>query len=119
MRRLLPALLMSFALAACMRTPPEDHAAVREAIGDEPVVLLSASWCGYCRKLRADLEVWGVPFAEYDVEDSDAGASAFALLHSAGVPVLLINERRFDGYVPKRIHASLLAAGLLSRQAGP
>ncbi len=90
-----------------------DVSAVRAVVGDEPVVLLSATWCGYCKKLRADLDRWGVRYREYDVEGSPEGERAAALLRSSGVPVLLVRERRFVGYVPQQIHQSLSEAGLL------
>lgn len=116
MRRLALALLTVAAvaaLAACTRPAPVDQAAVRAVVGDDPVVLLSATWCGYCRKLRADLDRWGVRYREYDVEDSPEGERAAGLLRSSGVPVLLVGERRFVGYVPKQIRQSLSEAGLL------
>lgn len=112
---LLALALMS--LGACTRQRAVDHAALRSAVGEQPVVLLSASWCGYCSKLRTDLDRWGVPYAEYDVEGSEPGTRAFSLLGGRGVPILLVNEQRFVGYVPNQIRDSLSAAGLLSAQA--
>lgn len=116
MRGLTRAVLVAFALAAlaaCMRAAPVDRAALRASIGDAPVVLLSASWCGYCRKLRADLKEWGVQYRDFDIENTAAGARAFAQLRGGGVPILLVGERRFDGYVPNQIHASLREAGIV------
>ncbi len=120
MHRLLRALAITLAivaLAACTRVAPVDRAALRATVGDEPVVLLSASWCGYCRKLRADLKQWGVQYREYDVESSEAGVHAFAQLRGGGVPILLVGEQRFDGYVPNQIHASLREAGIVPATA--
>lgn len=105
------------ALAACTRQAPVDQSAVRAVVGREPVVLLSATWCGYCRKLRADLDRWGVRYREYDVENSAEGARAAGLLRTAGVPVLLVGDRRFVGYVPERIRRSLAESGLLPASA--
>lgn len=116
MRRLRATLLIAalcVAQAACMRQPGVDQAALRAAVGSEPVVLLSASWCSYCRKLRTDLKQWGVRYREYDIERSEAGMRAFSLLKTSGVPVLLVGDRRFHGYVPRQIHQSLSEAGLL------
>jgi glutaredoxin len=116
LRPLLLACLLG-ALAACTRGVPVDQTELRAAVGSEPVVLLSASWCGYCRKLRTDLKRWGVHFAEYDVEQSEAGARAFALLHGRGVPILLVGDTRSHGYVPNQVRKTLLAAGLLPANA--
>ena len=116
LRRPLRTLAIAFAiavLAACTRHASVDWAALRATIGDEPVVLLSASWCGYCRKLRTDLKRWGVHYREYDVENDDAGVRAFAQLRGGGVPILLVGEQRFDGYVPNQIHTSLRKAGIV------
>lgn len=105
--------LAFLALAACTRRAPVDMAAVRAEVGAKPVVLLSASWCGYCRKLRADLKQWNVAFAEYDVEDSRKGSRAYGLLRGSGVPILLVNEKPIHGYMPQRAHELLAAASLL------
>ncbi|GAA0706144.1 glutaredoxin family protein [Dokdonella soli] len=120
LRRLLPALSIALAfaaLAACTRAPSVDQTTLRTIVGNEPVVLLSASWCGYCRKLRTDLKQWGVHYREYDIENSTAGTRAFALLKGSGVPILLVGERRFHGYVPRQIHTSLRDAGLAPASA--
>lgn len=101
------------ALAACTRSAPVDMGAVRAEVGANPVVLLSASWCGYCRKVRADLNHWGVPFDEFDVEDSRHGSRAYALLRGSGVPILLIKDRPVHGYMPQRAHQLLVAARVL------
>ena len=106
-------MLAFVALAACTRSAPVDMGAVRAAVGPKPVVLLSASWCGYCRKLRGDLKRWGVAFDEYDVEDSRAGSHAYGLLRGSGVPILLVNQSPIHGYMPQRAHQLLAAASLL------
>ena len=98
-------------LTACAPAPPVGTTALRAVVGEQPVVLLSTSWCGYCRKLRGDLNAWRVPFTEYDVEDSDEGIKAFALLRGRSVPILLVNEERLHGYVPDRVRETLRAAG--------
>ena len=98
-------------LTACVPTSPVGTADLRAVVGEQPVVLLSTSWCGYCRKLRADLKAWRVPFTEYDVENTDEGMKAFALLRGRGVPILLVNEERLHGYVPDRVREALRVAG--------
>jgi mycoredoxin len=34
------------------------------------VVLFTTSWCGFCRRLRSQLDREGVPFTEIDIEAS-------------------------------------------------
>ena len=116
---LLLATLLGTALSACARRAPVDETALRAQVGDKPVVLLSAAWCGYCRKQRADFERWGVDFAEHDVETSEAGERAYALLRGHGVPIVLINEHRIHGYAPPRVRELLEDASLLPAGAGP
>ena len=116
LRTLLLAALACAGLAACAPRAPVDEAELRAVVGDEPIVLLSAAWCGYCNKQRADFERWGVDFVEHDVETSDAGDRAYALLRARGVPIVLVNDQRIHGYAPSHVReliedASLLPAG--------
>lgn len=105
--------LCALALVGWSRSRPMDMRSVRAAVGDEPVVLLAASWCGYCRKLRGDLAAWGVRYTELDIENDPSGARAFRLLRARGVPVTLVGERHFPGYQPAQIRQAIADAGLL------
>jgi glutaredoxin len=98
-------------LGAC--TQRVDMTEIRELVGDAPVVLLSTSTCGYCRKLRADLSDWGVDFVDVDVERGDKGRQAYDLVNGRGVPILLVGDRVVHGYAPERSRALLAAASLL------
>jgi len=89
-----------------------DHAALRVEVGSKPVVLLSTAWCGYCRKLRADLNNWDVPYDEIDVEQSDAGQRAYELVGGHGVPILLVGDQVVHGYSPKRARELIGEAGI-------
>lgn len=101
-----------FALAACERKSI-DHEALRGLVGEQPVVLLSAAWCGYCAKLRSDLTAMKVSFHELDVETSAAGEQAYRLLQARGVPVLLIGRDVQHGYAPDATRRTLSRHGLL------
>lgn len=94
---------LAVALAGCQSSFEQVQAA-RKMVGDAPVVLLSASWCGYCKKLRADFKRWGVSYAEFDIEQDDAGQRAYHALHGGGIPITLIGMHRVDGYAPDHIH---------------
>ena len=89
-----------------------DQAALRAEVGSAPVVLLSTAWCGYCRKLRGDLETWDVAFDEIDVETSDEGQRGYDLVGGRGVPILLIGDKVVHGYSPKRARELLGEAGI-------
>lgn len=115
--QLLPLALACAGLAACARPVAVDDAQLRAAVGDAPVVLLSAAWCGYCSRQREDFHRWGVDFDELDVERDPAGARAYALLRGRGVPIVLVNEHRIRGYAPPRVRELLAEAGLLPASA--
>jgi glutaredoxin len=111
-------LALAFAgAAACTRPAAIDEAALRAIVGDTPVVLLSAAWCGYCARQRDDFRRWGVAFDELDVEDDPVGARAYALLRGQGVPIVLVNEHRVRGYAPPRVRELLAESGLLPASA--
>ena len=88
-------------------------AGLREQIGDDPVIMLSTSTCGYCKKMRADLADWNVEYLDIDVETDEKGQFAFEKLEGRGVPILLVGERTVHGYSPERAHALLSAADLI------
>lgn len=87
-------------LAAC-QSDSERVQAARQIVGSDTVVLLSASWCGYCRKERADLVRWGIAFNEFDVENDPRGKDAYQVLGGGGVPITLIGQQRVVGYSPR------------------
>ena len=116
--RLLPLALAGAAVAACARPAGGvDEAALRAVVGDAPVVLLSAAWCGYCARQRDDFRRWGVDFTELDVEADGAGARAYAMLRGRGVPIVLVNEHRIRGYAPPRVRELLAESGLMPASA--
>ncbi|MEO8012174.1 MAG: glutaredoxin domain-containing protein [Dokdonella sp.] len=89
-----------------------DQSALRAQVGSEPVVLLSTAWCGYCRKLRSDLQNWGVAYTELDVERSEEGQRAYRMVGGRGVPILLIADQVVHGYSPQRARALLGESGI-------
>ena len=67
---------------------------------EEQVVMYSASWCGYCRKARNYFNSHDVAFSEYDIETSEKGQRDYQQLGARGVPVILVGERRLNGFTP-------------------
>ncbi|WP_440221777.1 glutaredoxin family protein [Dokdonella sp. MW10] len=99
-------------LVACGRV---DNSALRAEIGSEPVVMLTTAWCGYCAKMRTQLDSWGVRYTEVDVEADASGQRAFRLANGRGVPILVIGDETIHGYSPDRAHKALASAGLLPK----
>jgi glutaredoxin len=62
------------------------------------VVMFMTSWCEYCRKAASHFRRNGIPFTEYDIEKSAYAAREYRKLDGRGVPVILVGNRRMDGF---------------------
>lgn len=79
-------------------------------VGDsssKSVVMLSASWCGVCKQARAWMLANSVPFTEHDVETSQTGKTEFRRLDGKAVPIILVGDRRMNGFSADRLKAML------------
>jgi glutaredoxin len=61
-------------------------------------IMYSASWCGVCKKAKRYFEENGITYTEYDVEKSAKGEAEFKRLGAKGVPVILVGNRRMNGF---------------------
>ena len=50
---------------------------------DEPLVMYTTSWCGYCVRLKGQLQREGIAFTEVNIED-DPQAADFVMSHNKG-----------------------------------
>ena len=90
---------------------PAETSAIAATPGSQSeVVMLSASWCGVCKRARAWLIEHGVPFTEHDVEHSDTGKSEYRRLNGRGVPIILVGRQRMDGFSAAQLEAMLHSA---------
>lgn len=69
------------------------------------VVMYSATWCGYCRKARSYFKQKGIPFREYDIENSSKGRRDYARLNGTGVPIIFVGKKRMQGFRAERFQA--------------
>lgn len=76
------------------------------------VRMFTTQTCGYCRKAKAFLQARGTPFQELDVGASEAAQSEYQALGGRGVPVILVGDRRMDGYREDQLKGLLEASGL-------
>lgn len=79
----------------------------------DTVVMLSASWCGYCRRAREMFVREGIGYCEYDIETSATGARRHAATGARGVPVILIGGQAIFGFSPATVRAALADTGLM------
>lgn len=73
------------------------------------VLMLSTSWCGYCKAARGYLDERGIDWCELDIETSETGAARHAAVGGRGVPVFVAGNRVLHGF-SKRGLAEWLAA---------
>lgn len=78
---------------------------------DNSVILLSATWCGYCAQEKEALVAAKVPFRELDVEDSEEGEDAYNAVGGHGIPVTVIGKDVVHGFDPPRLTSLLRARG--------
>lgn len=71
----------------------------------QQVVMYSATWCGYCRKARSYFKQNGIPFREYDIENSSKGRRDYARLNGTGVPIIFVGKKRMQGFRAERFQA--------------
>lgn len=79
------------------------------------VVMYGTSTCPYCAKARAYLNERGIAYADYDVQKSPSAKEAFGNLDGKGVPLILIGDRRIDGFNPSVYDDALKHAGIAPR----
>ncbi len=82
---------------------------------DRSVTLLSATWCGVCKRAKEHLKTRGVSFSEHDVEKSGIGKREFKRLNGKGVPIILVGQQRMNGFSAAGLDKLLRDAGLLKR----
>ena len=62
------------------------------------VTMYTASWCGVCKQAHAYFVQKGIPFTEYDVETDAQGKTDFAAMGGRGVPIILVDNYRMNGF---------------------
>ncbi|MDH3760998.1 MAG: glutaredoxin family protein [Gammaproteobacteria bacterium] len=75
-----------------------DSKLVSRRKNSKSVIMYSTSWCGYCKKAARHFRQKKIPFTEYDIEKSARAAHEYKKLRGRGVPVILIGDRRMNGF---------------------
>jgi glutaredoxin len=62
------------------------------------VIMYATSWCGYCRKARNYFKANNIAFSEYDIEKDERAKKKYDALGGRGVPVILVGNKRMNGF---------------------
>lgn len=76
------------------------------------VVLYTTSTCGHCRRARDFFNQRGIDFTENDIADP-RNRMRYEKLRGRGVPLVLIDGRRIDGFNPQVVTEMLDEAGIM------
>ncbi|MEP6671580.1 MAG: glutaredoxin domain-containing protein [Chthoniobacter sp.] len=71
------------------------------------VVMYTTSHCPACKAAKQYLAQKGVPYDEIDVETSRDGAQAFQKLGGHGVPLILVGDKKVEGFSAQALDALL------------
>ena len=75
------------------------------------LTMYATSWCGYCRRARADLAEKGIAYREVDIEASEANRKEFKAYGGSGVPLFVSGEARLRGFNASSMDQFLAKAG--------
>ena len=71
--------------------------------GGPRVTLYTTSRCPNCKRVKQWLVQHKLRFQEFDIERNQRAFKEFQRLGSRGVPVLLVDKQRVNGFDPKRL----------------
>lgn len=76
------------------------------------VVMLSASWCRYCRQARRFFVSEHVNYCEYDIEQTPEGEELYARSRFGAIPVIFVRGETLIGFDRDEITRVLIVNGL-------
>lgn len=76
------------------------------------VVMYTTSTCGQCQRARNLFDQHGIEYIEHDISDP-SNRMRYERLGGRGVPLILIDGRRFDGFNAKVLTEMLREAGIM------
>ena len=72
---------------------------------DRTVTIYTTTWCGVCVQAKHYFKQRNIPYEEYDIETSSKGRKDFRKLKGTGVPVILIGNKRMNGFTAQRFES--------------
>jgi len=91
------------AIATCVLSPGSARA---ESCREQPVVMISTSWCGYCRKARQFFNDNRITFEEIDAEQTTSPGIR-ETYRRTGVPLIIIGATEVRGFNERRLREIL------------
>jgi len=76
------------------------------------ITVYSSSGCSHCRQLKQWLQQHQIKFMEFDVQRNQRAFKDFQRLGGRGVPLLVVGERKIQGFNPKQLFSQLRKAGV-------
>ncbi len=76
--------------------------------GSKQVVMYTTSHCPACKAAKQYMAQKGIPYQEIDVEASHDGMAAFQKLGGHGVPLILVGEKKMEGFNSQELERMLL-----------
>jgi len=77
------------------------------ADGKPKIIIYGASWCGYCKKLREELEADNTDYIEIDVEKRKDHKKLSRVMGISGYPSTWVGYSRVDGTTLRAVKATM------------
>ena len=74
-------------------------------------ILYGTSWCRYCAQARQYFRTHEIKFIDLDIENSQLAKQQYSTFVTDSIPVVLIGQRRIDGFKPDEYAKALMASG--------
>ncbi|MFT4561042.1 MAG: glutaredoxin [Gammaproteobacteria bacterium] len=81
------------------------------------VVMLSASWCRYCRAARRYFVTNKVNYCEWDIELSTRGAALYERSAHKAIPIIYLGDEVIVGFSQDQLSHSLSARDLIPSES--
>jgi glutaredoxin len=87
--------------------PPAPKFEYTPAKSSKSVVIYTAQWCGICTSAKRYMREHSIRFTEYDIEKSAKGQADYRRMNGQGVPILMVDGKRMNGFTPAGLEAML------------
>ncbi|MDB6173974.1 MAG: hypothetical protein JWL59_3285 [Chthoniobacteraceae bacterium] len=75
--------------------------------GGKQIVMYTTASCGACKAAKQYFAQKGIRYEEFDVEQSRSAMAEFQRLGGRGVPLIIVGEKRLEGFSPQALEAIL------------